>query len=171
MARRRRFGGRRAQRRRTFWTVPGDFGGVSFNETAGINTAAGVSRDRTEIALLSDQDSTFTLVRIVGGVHVSLQAAPASAVPVFWGFYTAQSGGGGSLRLDARTDADVSEENWLHWRPVWLFGADLTLNRTDDMVDIKVMRKFEAGKELHWNGRSQSAWHSGVALRFLLMAT
>ncbi len=149
----------------------GGLGGLSSLETAGVNTAAGVDRDLTLATILSDADQTFTVVRIIGAVHVSLQAVPAAAVPVYWGLYIGQSGGGGSLRLSSRVDADVSEESWLHWRVTHLFGADLTLNRTDESVDIRVMRKMEAGKELHWTCRSQSAFHSAVNLRLLCMAS
>ena len=169
MARARRRFTRRGQRRRTFWSI--GLGGGTGLETAGVNTAAGTSRDLLLATILSDADQSLTLVRTVGSVGVSLQAAPATSVPVFWGMYTAQSGGGGSLRLDARTDADVSEENWMHWRAVILFGADQTLNRTDNVVDIKVMRKMDQGTEIRWNGRSQSAWESCVCLRMLFMAT
>ncbi len=164
MARRRRGFGRRAQRRRTAWTV-----GPSGMETAGTNTAAGASRDVLLLTNADDQSAAFTLVRTVGSVAVSLQAAPATHVPVFWGLYMAKSGGGGSYRLEARVDADVSEESWLYWRAAMLFGTDLTLNLTDTMVDIKVMRKFVAGDELRFNVRSQSAFESCQALRFLLM--
>ena len=140
MARRRftRRGGQ--QRRRTYWTTA--FGGGIGMETAGTNTAAGASRDVLLGTVLSDADAAFTLVRTVGAVAVSLQAAPVVHIPVFWGIYLGASGGGGSLRLDARTDTDISEDRWLHWRCTMLFGGDLTLNRADTLVDIKVMRKF-----------------------------
>lgn len=171
MARRRNFA-RRGKRRRTFWTAMGQMGGGAAPEGQGVNTANNVSRDLLLCTILSDQDQTATLVRIVGSVYVGLQASPAVVMPIYWGIYTAQSGGGGSIRLEADTQADISEETWLHWRVSHQFALDQTLNRTDELVDIKVMRKLEQGVEIRWNGICPGqTWHSCVNLRLLLMAT
>ncbi len=135
-----------------------------------VDVAAGVDTDLFLAGVLSDADAQMTLVRTVGHVHMSRQGAGTVASGLFWGLYIGQSGGGGSVRFLADNQGDISEENWLHWRVHYQLGADLTLNRTDEVVDIKAMRKLEQGKELRMSLTSIIAYSYAVALRLLMMA-
>ncbi len=162
----RRFRRGRGQRRRTAWVLLGTL------QTAGSNQSANVDQDVLLYAQpAADTNPPFTLIRIIGGVHMSAQASPANVVSLYWGIYMAKSGGGGAYRLVASNATDVSEETWLHWRVQYAFLADDQTERPNDAVDIKVMRKFVGGDELRLNFNSTAAYHTAYNLRALLMYT
>ncbi len=157
-----RFRRGRSAKRRKYWQT-------MVVEDVGTNTAAGTIRDVAILAVTSSSDIGFTVLRILGAVYMGLQAATVSTIGLYWGIYQAQSGGGGSLRFDPSVEADISEQNWMHWRAFHSFGpADEPMTQDVQAVDMKTMRKITGGDELHWVGACpNSAWHSSVALRCL----
>lgn len=162
---RRRFQRGRKHRRRTYWEF---FSAIAAGESA--FAAAAVSDTLLhQIPVVSND--VATLLRIVGNVYMGLQLQQATMRMLSWGIYLGQSGGGGSLRFISDVAADLSEENWLHTRFHAQINPRTEWNRMDTVVDIKVMRKFEGGTELHLTTSCLlAAYVTQINLRGLFMA-
>ena len=163
---RRRFRRGRSQRRRSTWV------GILADQSA-TNFAANANRDIPLLAIATD-DHALTLVRTLGMFSLTLQAGAALTIFGYHGLYTAQSGGGGSFRIDADIVLDISEENWLFWKAVPFLE---TFRQPQDPIraydwDVKVMRKMNQGDEIRYTGTcNNAAWESMIACRMLTLLT
>ena len=136
MARRRARG--RVKRRRSAWQH-------LISNNSGNNIAASVSTDNTLFQNSQGTGDDFTVVRIVGGVYLGLQGTPSLVSPIQYGIYHRTRTNAGTTALVANSDTDIGNENWMHYRVVMEFQADLVHHRIDDSVDMKVMRKLPRG--------------------------
>ncbi len=153
----------RTARRRSYW--------VHLNsDTSGINVAANVAQNVTLFALPEDTNIANTLVRIVGSVYLGVQASPAFVAAVYYGIYKRSTSAAQSLVLNALVDTDIGSEEWLFWKVVNEFQADLVHHWSDDKVDIKVMRKLTENEELASAANSTVNYHICENLRGLFLA-
>ncbi len=162
----RRFRRGRSARRRSYWVELAV-------ETSGTNVASNVVRDNVMFAFgsVDPKADACTIVRMVGGVYLGIQASPTFVASVYFGIYKSLSGSASVFRLSPSNNDDVGAEQWLHWRVVHEFQADLVHHRKDDELDVKVMRKLNGGEEIRYAGVCTVAWHNAVNIRGLFLAT
>ncbi len=161
MARRSRVG--RTARRRSYWVH-------LRSDSSGINVAANVATNTVLFALPEDTNIANTLVRIVGSLYLGVQATPAFVAAVYYGIYKRSTSAAQSLVLNPTSQPDIGSEEWLFWKVVNEFQADLVHHYSDDRIDIKVMRKFTENEELASAANSTVAYHICENLRGLFLA-
>ncbi len=163
MARRRGKG--RTERRRSYWE------GLR-SETSGTNENANVQHDSTLFSIGGNSNDSTTIVRIVGSVYLGVQASPAFVASVYYGIYRAYiPNSGTAFRLNPSSVTDMGAENWMFWKVVNEFQADLVHHYGDDRVDIKVMRKIDGGQQIVSSAQSTVNYHVCENLRGLFLAT
>ncbi len=159
----RRYSRGRSQRRRSYWVH-------LVSDSSGINVAAGAQTNTVLFALPEDTNIANTLVRIVGSVYLGVQATPAFVACVYYGIYKRPTSAGDAFTLNPTNDDDIGSEEWLFWKVVNEFQADLVHHYGDDKVDIKVMRKLTENEELMSATGSSVAYHLAANLRGLFLA-
>ncbi len=116
-----------------------------------------------------------TLVRIVGAVHMGLQASEAGdqARVLAWGIYIAGSGSAADMVMDPTSSLDMQSEHWMHLRYKWAntdeSGTNTGIDRLADAVDIRVKRKVSEGDGIKLVSNCSAAFTVGARLRGLVL--
>ena len=159
MAGRRRRVPRGRARRETFWVDLAV-------EKDQVNGAAGALRTVTLYQPATDQDKV-TVVRIVGSIFLSLQAAQATVTAGYRGIYAS-----GDTGMSPDVASTIGDEDWMWWTALPLVtgesdGADF---QNIYSVDIRVKRKLDLDKPLVLSLIvPQAPYASMVNLRGLMM--
>ncbi len=155
----------RRARRQTFW--------IDCAVEPSVNlTAAGTTRVVTLFDQTLDEETSFTLLRLIGRVTVEPQAAPGAntLVPIYHGIQVVRVN---EPVVPPSTAAGISDEAWLHWNSIVFndgtIARQVSVENAFPMLDIRVKRKLNNDNRLLWAGNCAAAWASLVNFRGLFM--